>query len=155
MERVTRPLVPEDVEAVAALECLVFPQEAWSPALLLEELGSPWSHYLGVFEGSALIAYGGIKGEQEGDLMTLAVAPSYRRQGIGEKLTKDLIASARAAGIKQLFLEVRRSNTVAQRLYAGLGFRTIHVIPDYYPSPTEDALLMFCDLSGFPKPDVA
>ena len=86
--------------------------------MLAEELDSPWGDYLGVFTGddSELVAYAGIKGVEEGDLMTLAVAEGWRRKGLGRSLTSDLLARAQARGRKSSWkcgrrILVRRSYT--------------------------------------------
>ena len=56
------------------------------------------------------------------DVMNLAVSPSYRRQGIGQALIKELVEHLRQRGIIALLLEVRVSNTPAIALYEKLGF---------------------------------
>ena len=140
----TRQLEKGDIPQLAQLEKQVFGPEAWSPDVLAEELDSPWGDYLGVFTGddSELVAYAGIKGVEEGDLMTLAVAEGWRRKGLGRSLTSDLLARAQARGMKKVFLEVRASNLGAQELYLGLGFVRLGVVRDYYRLPTEDAITM-------------
>ena len=70
-----------------------------------------------MFEEEGLVAYGGIKGDIEGDLMTIGVLPEKRGAGIGRLLLKKLIEAAKERNMGQLFLEVRASNEAAQRLY--------------------------------------
>ena len=41
-----------------------------------------------------------------------------------------------------LFLEVRASNVIAQKLYQNLGFKAYHTRKNYYQDPVEDAILM-------------
>jgi [ribosomal protein S18]-alanine N-acetyltransferase len=55
---------------------------------------------------------------------------------------------ARAAAVNLVLLEVRRSNAVAQALYAGFGFRPLGERRAYYPAydGREDAIVLGLDL---------
>jgi len=72
----------------------------------------------------------------------LAVHPDCRGRGLGRRLLAGALAAAYAMGIRRATLEVRRSNVVAQQLYAGAGFRVVGVRGDYYTHPVEDALVL-------------
>ncbi len=52
---------------------------------------------------------------------------------------KHILAEAAAHGAHRTFLEVRRSNLPAQRLYERLGFTVADVRRNYYSQPEEDA----------------
>jgi ribosomal-protein-alanine N-acetyltransferase len=80
-------------------------------------------------------------------LMTLAVEPSRRRQGIGRALLHEALALGRAEGATKALLEVRASNTAAVQMYEESGFRRTAVRARYYVNPVEDAVLMERDLS--------
>jgi ribosomal-protein-alanine N-acetyltransferase len=54
-----------------------------------------------------------------------------------------VIEDARAAGVHDATLEVRRSNTAAIRLYERLGFHVEGVRTNYYSEPSEDALILW------------
>lgn len=142
VEREIRPLIRGDVNSLLRLERQIFDADAWSKELLDDEIDSPWVTYLGVFEGESLIAYGGIKGDLEGDIMTIGVLPDKRGAGTGRWLLRALIAMARTRGMNALFLEVRASNEVARKLYGSEGFEELARIPSYYRHPTEDAVTM-------------
>ena len=45
-------------------------------------------------------------------------------------------------GVKEIFLEVRASNTPAISLYLKCGFEKISVRKKYYGDPAEDAVIM-------------
>ena len=49
--------------------------------------------------------------------------PQWRGQGIGRQLWKETESFARKAGYRKLAIQVRASNTVAQRFYRRLGFK--------------------------------
>lgn len=139
---VLRQLGPDDSAAVSALEQVVFPQEAWSAALVLEELSSPWGTYVGVFQDDVLVGYGGIKGDREVDLMTLGVHPDYRGQGLGRAVLRELKRVAADKRARKMFLEVRVGGEAAKGLYASEGFKEIGTVPNYYANPVEDAVTM-------------
>ncbi len=141
-EVVLRPLGPGDVDAVVLIEEAAFPGEAWPVAVLAGELGGRWGTYLGAFAGETLVGYGGIKGDREADLMTLAVLPQWRGRGVGGALVDALIEAARERGMRAIFLEVRASNQAARALYGSRGFTDLRVVPDYYRNPVEDAVTM-------------
>ena len=79
----------------------------------------------------------------EAEILTLAVQPEARRQGLGRLLVQELIAQA--TGAERVFLEVAESNQAARALYAGCGFEEIGRRPGYYAysdGGAEDALVM-------------
>ena len=76
------------------------------------------------------------------DMMNLAVAPEYRRLGIGEKLVTELIEKLKENQVTCLTLEVRISNEPAIKLYPKLGFAEVGRRPGYYHNPREDALIL-------------
>lgn len=137
-----RALTTADAQAVAELEQVIFPHEAWSLALIQEEITSPWAHYYGVFREGELLGYGGIKGDVDADLMTVGIRPQARGRGLGRSLTRALLQVGREAGMERVFLEVRISNRAARRLYESEGFEPVGQVKQYYRHPTEDAVVM-------------
>ena len=75
-------------------------------------------------------------------MMNVAVAPDYRRQGVGEKLILALVDALKERGSHWLMLEVRQSNAPARALYAKLGFAEVGRRKNYYSKPREDALIL-------------
>ncbi len=85
---------------------------------------------------------------KKGHIISIAVLPEYRRKGIGTALMKAAMRSLKEVyGCKEVYLEVRVSNTPAIKLYEKLGFRKVKVIPMYYLDG-EDAYLMARPLEG-------
>lgn len=80
--------------------------------------------------------------DEEADLTTLAVAPDFRRRGIGGELLDNLLGAAQESGVRAIFLEVRPSNQAAIALYLDRGFRQVGVRRQYYDRPQEDALVL-------------
>ena len=77
---------------------------------------------------------------------TIAVSANLRRQGIPTALMSFLLAEGAAHGARRTFLEVRRSNVPAQRLYETLGFKETGVRKNYYSHPEEDALVLSLEM---------
>ena len=69
---------------------------------------------------------------EEAHLSLLAVHPFYRRRRIARNLLKRLEASARAAGLGEVRLEVRTGNEAALEFYRRLGYRAVLRLPGYY-----------------------
>ncbi|MFQ5542777.1 MAG: ribosomal protein S18-alanine N-acetyltransferase [Nitrospiria bacterium] len=81
-------------------------------------------------------------------LMSLAVHPESRRQGIGEAMIRKALSTGTEKGMEKVILEVRASNIPAQALYQKLSFVKIAIRKKYYIKPTEDAFLFQCLLSS-------
>jgi len=82
----------------------------------------------------------------QGELGNVAVAPEWRQRGIARRLLDAVIVRAAARLVKELFLEVRVSNSTARQLYLSYGFREVGRRRNYYLEPVEDALVMRKDL---------
>ena len=82
----------------------------------------------------------------ECELEFVLVAPHARRRGIGVALMETVLAWARDLGAKEIWLEVRKSNVPAVRLYERCGFAITGSRPGYYVDPVEDATLMRCQI---------
>ena len=74
----------------------------------------------------------------EAEILTVAVDPFARRRGVARRLLRAVLEAMPG----RIWLEVRRSNAAAQRLYAQLGFVDVGLRRNYYSRPTEDALVM-------------
>ncbi len=75
-------------------------------------------------------------------ITTIGVDPPYRGEGVGELLLVGLIDRALALGAKEMTLECRVSNYVAQALYRKYTFRNAGLRKRYYSDDGEDALIM-------------
>jgi ribosomal-protein-alanine acetyltransferase len=141
-----RPAAPTDLDAILALEEETFVNDAWSREQMESELASPHTSYVAVVDDvDGLVGYGGVlapSGSDDADIQTIAVAPSFRRAGLGRAIMAELIGAARLAGAGRVFLEVRADNPAAQSLYADLGFVEVGVRPHYYQPDDVDAIVM-------------
>jgi ribosomal-protein-alanine acetyltransferase len=140
-----------DLDAIMALEEASFPTDAWSRGAMSAEIASPHGRYLVDVEDDRVVGYGGVRavhGAADADIQTLALEPARRGTGRGRRLLRALIAEARDRGAREVFLEVRADNPVAQRLYASEGFVEIARRPRYYQPDDVDAIIMQLSLRG-------
>ena len=107
------PMVADDAQRCAELECALFDgDDPWSPEAFLEALAAG-HHYLSAREGSSLIGYVGLaRVGGEAEVHTLAVDPAHQRRGIGRALLRAILDHAQGATV---FLEVRTDNDSAIR----------------------------------------
>ena len=77
----------------------------------------------------------------EADILTVAVLPAYRRQGIAREFMRQIEQWAQHRGASAMMLEVEKSNSGAIELYKALGYMQISVRMDYY-GPGQDAYVM-------------
>jgi ribosomal-protein-alanine N-acetyltransferase len=142
-----RSAVAADASGLYANERRAF-SDPWSEASFREALIAPWSFGLVAESGRGLAGY--LIGREvagSGEVLNLAVAPEYRRRGIGGALLGAGLAAFRRRKVDEVFLEVRESNISAQALYAGHGFRPVGQRAAYYRNPREDALVLRLELT--------
>lgn len=118
--------------------------EAWNRRQVTDSLLSGYCRY-GLIspDGSPDIA----EGEQaagffmsraiidEEELLLFAIAPRYRRRGLGRMLLARFVEEAQSSGMARVFLEMRRDNP-AGALYAAQGFISVGIRNAYYRTPS-------------------
>jgi ribosomal-protein-alanine acetyltransferase len=67
-----------------------------------------------------------------GHIITINVAPNYRRHKIATKLLRQIENLLKQKGITECRLEVREDNNPAIKLYQTLGYQTMGKIENYY-----------------------
>lgn len=135
-----RPFGPFDIPIGVVIHKAAFAEEAWDHKSITDILNMP-----GAIGGLAL-------DESMGDLrplgfllglfvafdaevLTVAVHPDHRRQGIGRALIQDFADRARTRGATNVLLEVAEDNPPARALYAGMGFIKEGIRSNYYKRP--------------------
>ena len=133
----------EDLDALAAMESICFPDDSWSREMLLEEIENESATFL-VAEDAGRIAgcaMAWMIAPYECQIGTIEVLPEYRRMGIAYELMWRILKISRLLGIWEVHLEVRASNAPAIALYESLGFVKDGIRKNYYPGG-EDACTM-------------
>ncbi len=138
-----------DIARVHAVEVGAFPGTAWSVETFWSELARvPETRaYVVAHSGDRVAGYAGLMAiGPDADVQTIAVAPAFRRCGLGSRLLDDLLLEAARRGCSRVTLEVAASNEDAQRLYRRRGFSVLSRRSGYY-GPGADALIMRLRLS--------
>jgi ribosomal-protein-alanine N-acetyltransferase len=142
---------PADAAAIAALSRDLIEyglRWRWRPRRVDASIRAPEVNVLVArihdnLAGFAIMRYG----DDDAHLDLLAVAPPYRRAGVGRQLLEWLEKCAVVAGIFDVALEVRAANEGARAFYQRMGYRALAELPGYYQG-VEAALRMGRDLSS-------
>ena len=132
-----------DLDQVCTLEALIF-KSPWSRKAFENEVTKnsfslPWV----VTENDKILAYSvAWLIVDEMHIGNFAVDPAYQKRGIASWLMQNIISQADNSHVRQINLEVRRSNTAAISLYKKFAFKIVGVRKNYYKAEHEDALLM-------------
>ncbi|HEV7264097.1 MAG TPA: GNAT family N-acetyltransferase [Falsiroseomonas sp.] len=109
-----------DAPALAALHAAAFPAgERWGADAIRLMLEMPGAFGLTVPDEGFVLAR---VAADEAEILTLAVVPEARRQGVGGALLAGAMAQAAACGAVAMFLEASERNMAARALYAAAGF---------------------------------
>ena len=133
-----------DVPAMAAIERESF-DSPWSADEITKDVVSK--------DGSIYVALALVGEERAGyadmriitgesQIYNIAIAPEFRRQGIGEALLAHMVKKSEELGLSLITLEVRSGNEAAMALYEKMGFKKVGSRPGYYAKGSEDAVLM-------------
>jgi ribosomal-protein-alanine N-acetyltransferase len=128
-----RPARPSDVEEMAAIHATCFAKN-WSATEMAQLVSTPGCLSL-LASASQMSPQGFVIVRSAGDeaeILTLAVDPSHRRQGLARTLLIAAVTALRTAGAKRLFLEVDEANIAARDRYRSLGAVAVGRRPRYY-----------------------
>ena len=122
-----------DIPQLTTLETLCFP-DPWQATSW--ETSFTRADFFGftLKEGETLVGFVcGTSRFEESELLKIAVHPSSRGKGYGERLFQALESEAKKRGAEKIFLEVRASNVAALGLYRKSGFTQTRIRKNYYP----------------------
>lgn len=142
VKRIT-PDMPDSVFAeLSALDGKCFGAESWSANDFFTESEKNGGIVLAAYCGDSLAGlFAGFTASDTGEVLTLAVEPNFRRNGIARKLL-DAFFELVPSETENIALEVRCSNTAAITLYESFGFEKAGVRRRFYQNPDEDADIM-------------
>ena len=129
-------------EGLSELDKLSVGADGWSARDFYDEAAKDGGIVLAMLDGNKVIgAIAGFTASNTGEILTVAVSPEYRRQGIADKLM-DRFFSLLPDDVDNIALEVRQSNNAAISLYEKYGFEKMGVRRRFYRDPVEDADIM-------------
>jgi [ribosomal protein S18]-alanine N-acetyltransferase len=138
-----KPIAPHDLPLVLDIErrshSHPWTQKNFEDALLAGYLG------LALWQEDTLLGFAWfMRALDEAELLDIAIAPDFRRQGHADTLLAYAYEKLARTGCAAVHLEVRASNVNARALYAQQGFAEVGLRPGYYPlgHAREDAILM-------------
>jgi [ribosomal protein S18]-alanine N-acetyltransferase len=137
------PMQETDLEWVAEQDKLLYPFP-WAAVNFADSMSAGYGCWM-MFEGAERAGYAVLMMVlDEVHVLNISVVVERQGRGLGRGLLDHLAVVAKAAGARQMFLEVRPSNTPALALYQRAGFETIGRRKGYYPAAhgREDALVM-------------
>lgn len=123
------------INKLADLHAQCFPHKPWTPSEFADLKKSGCEI---IASENGFIVWRVVADEAE--LISIGVAPSARKTGIGSAMMAIMTSDAKKNGAKKIFLEVAENNTAARALYDNNGFIAVGRRPKYYDGI--DAIIM-------------
>jgi ribosomal-protein-alanine N-acetyltransferase len=125
------------LDALYQIEKQCFEKEAFTKQQLTYLLTDYYTIRFGAFTNGKIAGFviahvDTERKEAFGHIITVDVAPAYRRHGIAQKLLQETEAIFKDHGIKECRLEVREDNAAALNLYRKLGYQKAGTLKRYY-----------------------
>jgi ribosomal-protein-alanine N-acetyltransferase len=155
VNRRIEPIPRHAIDALAVLHRACFPDDPWEAGALARIMalsgGFGWFAWEDD-EPAGFILVRDLGSECE--VLSLGVAPRWRRLGIARDLLRTAFAEAQRRGLPSVVLEVAVDNVAAGDLYAAAGFAAVGRRARYYrrPDGRADALILRLAL---PRPGTA
>jgi len=122
-----------DIKKIIEIEELSY-KNPWSrEVFMIDYVFNRISHYFVARIGNKICAFIGLWIEIDRfHIINIAVHPDYRKKGIGTSLINFIINNAERKRMKEVYLEVRKSNEIAQNLYKKFNFKITEKLNKYY-----------------------
>lgn len=138
------PMTQARLDEIVAVELAAY-DHPWSRVNFIDSLRSGYQAQMLVADEVLLGYFVAMKGVDEVHLLNLTVVPDYQRQGWARVMLDALDLWARGQSAQWVWLEVRVSNSRAQKIYEEHGYRRVGQRKNYYPASQgqrEDAVVM-------------
>jgi ribosomal-protein-alanine N-acetyltransferase len=127
------PFKSGDLPGIMRLERESFDRDAWPRQIFLEYACASPDLFLVARVGGDIAGYSIACLVRHGaEIVSLAVRPCYRREGVATALLRTTIRKLRRSGAPPVRLMVRRENEAAIRLYRKIGFVRTATVANYY-----------------------
>lgn len=143
-----RKMELDDVDEAMKVDAASF-SSPWPKEIFEQEIEkNDHAHYFVAVLDQVIIGYVGLWIiMDDAQITNIAIHPKYRGKKLGEKLFQFSCQHALYMGVKRLSLEVRVSNTIAQKMYRKFGLIPGGIRKNYYTDNGEDAVIMWVNLS--------
>ncbi|HEV2189451.1 MAG TPA: GNAT family N-acetyltransferase [Stellaceae bacterium] len=153
MSRHIEPLPEGAAEPLAILHSACFPDDPWQAEAMARLIALTGSFGWFAWQGASPAGFILVRDlGNECEILSLGVAPRWRRLGIAQDLLRAAIDETRARSRPSLVLEVATDNDAASALYAGFGFVAVGRRARYYKRPDGRADALILRLTLPPKP---
>lgn len=139
------PIPANAVEALAILHQACFPDDPWEAPALSRLMALSGGFGWLAWEDRDPVGFILVRDlGAECEILSLGVAPRWRRRGVARELLAAATAEAQRRGLASIVLEVAVDNDAASNLYAVIGFVTVGRRARYYRRPDGriDALIL-------------
>jgi len=125
-----KPIGPKAAKALAQIHAQSF-DKGWSEQDFKTHIAQDLT--LGVWQAEQLAGFIILRCvADQAEIITIAISPSCRGQGLGAHLLEAAEAAVKLRGVEIVFLEVAEDNPFAIRLYRGAAYNPIGRRPAYY-----------------------
>jgi ribosomal-protein-alanine N-acetyltransferase len=145
VSRRIEPIPPTAIEALAVLHCACFPDDPWEASALSRVMALSGGFGWLAFEDDEPAGFILVRDlGNECEVLSLGVAPRWRRRGIAQDLLRAATDEANRRDLPSIVLEVAVDNDAANDLYVGAGFTAVGRRARYYKRPDGrvDALVL-------------
>lgn len=142
------PLQAQHLQAVLQVEQQAY-AHPWLRANFLDSLQAGYQAQLLLADDTVLGYFVAMMGVAEAHLLNITVAPQQRGRGWARLMLEALAIWAKGQGAQTLWLEVRKDNRRAIKVYQACGFKRVGERRAYYPAAhgeREDAVVMCLQL---------
>ena len=132
-EIIIREMIKDDIERLIQIEKEQNISIS-SITALTDSFNESTSFYYVAIYNRQIIGYFGIDIIDDFvDILSIVVKKDFQNIGIGKLLLNEILKIAKKNNIQKIFLEVRKSNIIAQNLYGSFNFKLINTRKNYYP----------------------
>ncbi len=149
------PIPATAAQPLALLHLACFPDDPWDAGALARIMALSGAFGWLAWEEDAPAGFILVRDlGTECEILSLGVAPRWRRRGAAQALLAAAIAETRRRNLPSLVLEVATDNDPATSLYTAFGFVTVGRRPRYYrrPDGRADALILRLTLPATASP---
>ena len=143
-----RDMEESDLKVIEEIENLCF-KAPWSSEDLVREIrDNPYATLLVVEDDNHVVGFADFWVTfDSATICQIAIHPKYQRNHLGSLLMEEILKDCNAKKVRNITLEVRKTNEKGIGFYKKFGFKTM-LIKEHYYSNGEDALYMVKEVNA-------